>query len=215
MKQVRKIKPTRRSISGHVTFKDSNVPFESSLERDFLTYYTFTEDVLDIVSQPISIPFKKNGRNYTYTPDFFIQIKSRSGPSLLVEVKPKEEWQANWRDWSDKWKAAIKFCKEQGFRFTIYDEDRIRHFALDNINFLMRYRNLAVNEQEVNALLQDIELRGNTNVEYLLERYFKGSIYRKQGHRLIWHLMAHRRIGFDIWNDVHSEKTEVWYDRKY
>lgn len=212
MKQVRKIKPTRRSISGHIAFKGNPIAFESSLERDFIIYQSFRNDVIDIVPQPISIPFSKNGRTYHYTPDFFVQMKADTGKSLIVEVKPKNEWQENWRDWSDKWKATISFCKEQDFRFAIYDEDRIHHLALDNINFLMRYKNTAVVVEEVKAMLKDIEQRGSTTVEYLLERYFKSYLYQQQGKQLIWHLMANKMIGFNIWDDVRSEKLEVWYE---
>jgi hypothetical protein len=32
---------------------------------------------------------------------------------MIVEVKPLSEWKENWRDWSDKWKAAIQYCREQ------------------------------------------------------------------------------------------------------
>lgn len=213
MRQVRKIKPTRRSISGNVSYKGLPIAFESSLERDFIIYHSFKNDVIDIVPQPIAIPFNKNGRSYEYTPDFFIQMAPDTGKSLIVEVKPKNEWQENWRDWSDKWKATIAFCREQDFRFAIYDEDRIHHLALDNINFLMRYKSTSVAPEEVAAILEDIEQRGCTTVEYILERYFKSHLYRSQGKRLIWHLMANKMIGFNIWSDVRSEKMEVWCER--
>lgn len=212
MKQVRKIKPTRRSISGHVAFKGDSIAFESSLERDFIIYHSFRDDVIDIVPQPIAIPFVKNGRSYEYTPDFFVQMKPDTGKSFIVEVKPKTEWQENWRDWSDKWKATIKFCREREFRFVIYDEDRIHHLALDNINFLMRYKNTTVVPEEIKAILQDIELRGSTTVEYVLERYFKSHLYRNQGKHLLWYLMANKMIGFNIWSDIQSEKLEIWHE---
>ncbi len=212
MKQVRKIKPTRRSISGNVSFKGTPIAFESSLERDFIIYHSFKNDVIDIVPQPIAIPFKKNGRNYEYTPDFFVQMAPNTGKSLIVEVKPKKEWQENWRDWSDKWKATIVFCREQDFKFAIYDEDRIHHLALDNINFLMRYKNTSVVPEELRAILKDIEQRGCTTVEYILERYFKSHLYRQQGKHLIWYLMANKMIGFNIWSDIRSEELEIWYE---
>lgn len=40
--QVRKIKPTRLSVSGLLPFKDGvSIPYESTLERDFLLYFTY------------------------------------------------------------------------------------------------------------------------------------------------------------------------------
>ncbi|PNP96951.1 TnsA endonuclease N-terminal domain-containing protein [Moraxella sp. RCAD0137] len=214
LKQVRKIKPNYRSVTGFVTYKGESIAYESTLERDFLLYHAALPNVIDITPQPISIPFIKNGRTYEYTPDYFVQFKlnDKFKPrSLMVEVKPKEEWQVNWRDWSDKWKAAIAYCNENDFRFSIYDEDRIRHHALDNVNFLSKYKNLAVDRKEVNAILQQIEMRGETTVEVILELFFKGDIYRPHGKRVLWHLMSHNLIGFDIWEDITSEKLEIYH----
>ena len=124
LKQVRKIKPNYRSVTGFVIYKGESIAYESTLERDFLLYHVALPNVIDITPQPISIPFIKNGRTYEYTPDYFVQFKlnDKFKPrSLMVEVKPKEEWQINWREWSDKWKAAIAYCNENDFRFSIYD----------------------------------------------------------------------------------------------
>ena len=70
----RKIGPTRRSVSGiHVFRKQTGIPFESTLERDFLIRTEFFLNVSEIFAQPIQIPFRTaNGRNATYTPDFLV-----------------------------------------------------------------------------------------------------------------------------------------------
>lgn len=215
MYQVRNINPTRRSVSGQISYFDSFIPYESSLERDFLIFHTFRNDVIDVVAQPISIPFIKNGREYEYTPDFFVQFETGGDDNclytkpLLVEVKPENEWKKHWRDWSQKWKAAINYCKEHDFRFAIYDEKRIRHNALNNINYLLRFKNLNCNKYEVNNVLEQVEMMGCTTVEYLLERFFKGSIYRPQGKRVIWYLLATKQLDFDYWGEV-NESMEVW-----
>ena len=63
--QVRKIKPTRLSVSGLFPFKDGvSIPYESTLERDLLLYFTYIPAVEEIVSQPVSILFVKNGMTY-------------------------------------------------------------------------------------------------------------------------------------------------------
>lgn len=212
MQQVRKFKGNYRSVTGYLSYFGEPLPYESTLERDFLIYHIFREDVIEITPQPISIPFRKKGRTYNYTPDYFVQFKHDGMVrSLMVEVKYKEDWQANWREWSDKWKSAMRYCKENGFRFAIYDESRIRHQALDNVNFLNGYKNLAVDRREIKAILQQLEWRGTTTVEVLLELFFKGEFLRPQGKRVLWHLMSQRLIGFDIWDDLKNEQLEVWY----
>lgn len=217
-KKERKTITTQESFSGQISFRGEPVPYKSTLERDFLIYQSFRKDVIDIVAKPIEIPFRKNGRTYYYTPDFFVQIKMHRGitgyddRSFLVVVKPQEEWKKHWREWSIQWKAAMQWCKEQDFRFVIYDEGRIRHLAFENVQFLERYKNHEVDERVVAAILQQIELMGNTTIEYLLERFFKGYIYRPRGHQIIWHLMVRRKIGFDVWGDIKNEATEVWHE---
>ncbi|MCW9733574.1 hypothetical protein L5B97_08890 [Avibacterium sp. 20-15] len=58
--QVRKIKPTHLSISGLLPFKDGvGIPYESTLERDFLFYFIYMPAVEEIISQPASILFVK------------------------------------------------------------------------------------------------------------------------------------------------------------
>lgn len=111
-KQVRKIKPTHLSVSGLLPFKDGvSIPYESTLERDFLLYFTYLPSVEEIIAQPARILFVKNGMTYPYTPDYLIRFND-GRRSILVEVKPKSKWQEHWRDWKEKWKAAMEFCKK-------------------------------------------------------------------------------------------------------
>ena len=140
-----------------------------------------------------------------------MELDAKLGKSFIAEVKPKSEWKLNWRDWSDKWKAAKRYCKEKGVRFIIFDEDRIRHEALENINFLRAYESLSVSKEEIEVILADIEQRGITTVDYILARYFKSALYRPDGHALVWHLMANKQIGFDVWSDVRDLQMEVWH----
>ena len=127
--QVRKIKPTRLSVSGLLPFKDGvSIPYESTLERDLLLYFTYMPAVEEIVSQPVRILFVKNGMTYPYTPDFFIRFND-GRPSLLIEVKPKSKWQEHGVIGKKKWKAAMAFSKKERVHLPYYDEDKIRHLA--------------------------------------------------------------------------------------
>lgn len=76
-RQSRKIGPTRRSVSGIYNFRrEMSIPFESTLERDFLIRKEFCLTVLDIIPQPCQIPFQgRDGRSHTYTPDFLIYYR--------------------------------------------------------------------------------------------------------------------------------------------
>ena len=143
MKQQRRIGPTRRSVSGFYSFRGSDsIPYESTLERDFLIHHEFFLNVAEIIPQPVRVPFTTpGGRTYMYTPDFLVLYQPddqvRPKPTL-VEVKPIRDWREHWRRWMTKWKAARCHAKEQGWVFKIYDESRIRDTKLQNIRFLNR-----------------------------------------------------------------------------
>lgn len=212
MKQTRKIKPTRMSLSGRIPYKGSSIPYESTLERDLIIVHAFREDVEDIVAQPITIPFVKNGVTYKYTPDFFIKfVENVDRPSMIIEVKPHDLWQANWREWSDKWKTMRRYCKNNGYTFRIYDESRIRNIALANINLLMKFRNSAIEKEDQEAVLEQVQLMGTTTIDYLLTRFYAGSLLRNHGLRVIYHLLATKQLKFDLSVEI-SDLTEMWVD---
>ncbi|MCW9733575.1 Tn7 transposase TnsA N-terminal domain-containing protein [Avibacterium sp. 20-15] len=94
---------------------------------------------------------------YPYTPDFFIRFND-GRPSLLIEVKPKSKWQEHWHDWKEKWKAAMAFSKKNECIFHVYDEDRIRHLELFNINAVQRYKRLQCDSEDIEAILTQVKL---------------------------------------------------------
>lgn len=100
-----------------------------------------------VLSEPCNIPFMTHsGRYAEYTPSYLLTYVVSDYAlgweplPLLVEVKSKKDWQQNWREWSPMWKAARRYAAENGWRFKIMDEDRIRTLALENIAFLKDYR---------------------------------------------------------------------------
>ena len=212
----RKIGPTRRSVSGiHVFRNQAGIPFESTLERDFLIRTEFFLGVSEIVAQPIQIPFRTaNGREATYTPDFLVvyRLGNRAYPEYpkpkLIEVKPERQWRKHWRRWSPKWRAAMRTAKDQGWTFHIRDESRIRDTALRNIRFLQRYRRMQFSRDDSEWLLDTIRTIGSAQMRYLVdERLAAGRPSVGIAH--LWHLLATRRLDCDISRPL-NRNTEVW-----
>ena len=215
--QMRKIRPTRRSVSGVYAFRgETAIQFESTLERDFLIRKEFALCVLDIVPQPAQIPFiGNNGREYTYTPDFLVYYRlGKDVPygeyprPLLVEVKPRADWKQHWREWLPKWKAAYRYANDKGWTFHIHDESRIRDQALENIRFLERYKRMQFPIEESNWVIENIRQMGSAPFHYLLARHFMG-IYKVEGIAHIWYLLATRQLEGDITRPL-NEFTELW-----
>jgi hypothetical protein len=196
--QTRRIKPTRRSLSGFYSFRGEPIAFESTLERDFLKRIGFSTDVQSITPQPAKIDFvAPNGRPYQYTPDYLVQFRDSAGlRPLLVEVKPELEWRENWRQWLPKWKAAWRYAKARGWQFHIYDESRIRDQLLDNILYLERFRHLDFAPEESAWVVKNIREMGSAPFHYVVARHFQGSEAVGVSH--IWHLVATRQLDCDI-----------------
>lgn len=215
--QVRKIRPTRRSLSGVYAFRgETAIPYESSLERDFLIRLEFFHDVVDVIPQPIQMSFVAgNGRTFPYTPDFlvFFKLGDRSYEQypkpLLVEVKPEDQWKKHWREWSAKWKTARRHAIEQGWRFRIFDESRIHDQAFDNIKFLEPYKRMHFPEDESLLVIETLREMGSAPLHYVLSRHFMGH-FKAQGIAHIWHLVAQRRLECDIQQRILNQDTEIW-----
>jgi hypothetical protein len=213
---MRRIGPTRRSVSGIYAFRgETAITFESTLERDFLIRKEFSLAVLEVIPQPIQIPFTSgNGQSYTYTPDFLVYYRlgnvnyGEYPKPLLVEVKPFAEWKKHWREWLPKWKAAYRYAKEQGWEFHIHDESRIRDQVLENIRFLDRYKRTEFPIEETRSVIESVQKMGSTPFHYILARHFMG-IYKAEGIAHIWYLLATRQLDCDITRPL-NDFTELW-----
>ena len=196
--QMRKIGVTRRSVSGAFAFRgEYSIPYESTLERDFLVRKEFSPSVLEVIPQPVQIPFTAlNGRNYMYTPDFLVYFRSGNYPwgeglkPSLIEVKPREEIQKRWLDMKPKFKAALGYARERGWDFRIHDESRIRDQVFENIMFLRRYKRMKFPSEETQWILANLREMGQAPFQYLLGRHFNGRADSAVGVSHLWHMLA-------------------------
>lgn len=213
---MRKIRPTRRSVSGYFMFRgQESIAYESTLERDFLIRTAFFLHVLDVIPQPAQIPFVgHDGRSYRYTPDFLVYYRLGSESwmaypkPILVEVKPEQAWRQHWRAWLPKWKAAWRYAQENGWEFHIRDESRIRDGVFKNIQFLQRYKPMTFPTEESRWVISSLQEMGSAPFHYLLARHFAGSA-RGEGISHLWHLLATRQLECDISRPL-DQHTELW-----
>ena len=117
------------------------ITYRSSWEKIFIQRLEYDSNVLKWSSEPIEIPYiskeKVNGKwiekRRNYNPDFLVILKS--GKVLLIEVKPLSQVPlfentilsdpAQMKN-QCKWKAAIGFCKKQGWEFRIITEQNLK-----------------------------------------------------------------------------------------
>ena len=114
----------------------------SSWEFVFMRMLDEHQGVINWASESIQIPYRDplTNRQTIYVPDFFIVYQDKNGTkhAEVVEVKPsnhtlrekvgkslynQEQYVKNLA----KWEAANAWCKQQGIRFRVINEDEIFH----------------------------------------------------------------------------------------
>ena len=116
--------------------------YRSSWEWSFMRFCDTNESVQKWASEAIQIPYRDplTGRQTIYVPDFFIQYidKNRHMHVELIEVKPASQTilervgknkynQAQYVKNQAKWAAANIWCKQQGIKFRILNENDLFH----------------------------------------------------------------------------------------
>jgi len=207
--QTRKIKPTRRSVSGVFAFRAiDSIPFESTLERDFLYKTEFDQRVTKIIPQPTQIPFiGANGQSYIYTPDFLVYYGEQK--TVLVEVKPREEIQEKWAWLKHKFKFGVRYAKERNWSFRIYDESRIRDQMLANIKFLHPYKRMDAAQEITEAVLKILQMLGSASIQDLLTQINKISSDSLSNEVQLWHLLSTKLLACDMDQPL-TEHSVVW-----
>ncbi|WP_370869973.1 TnsA endonuclease N-terminal domain-containing protein [Methylobacter sp.] len=211
--QTRKIKPTRRSVSGIFPFRGiDSIPFESTLERDFLIRTEHNPFVTKIVAQPAQIPFiGLNGRTYTYTPDFLVYFENQPGSRkpMLVEVKPQEALLEHWEKLRPKLRAGFRYAKLRDWNFRIYNENRIRDQFLENIKFLNGYKRRILSSEKSQLICSTLKLLGPISITDLVDSLTNSHLEDKVDQLCIWQLLAFKHLGCDLGKPL-SPQTMVW-----
>ncbi|WP_419625754.1 Tn7 transposase TnsA N-terminal domain-containing protein [Thiolapillus sp.] len=125
---VRKIPRNYRVITGCVASEKSAnnaAEFEGSLERDLYHLLDFDWTVERFEEQPVEIRYKDaRGKTRKYTPDVLIEyVPEVDRKPVLAEVKFRKELKEHWRDFKPRFRAALRFAKENGwvFRKRVFD----------------------------------------------------------------------------------------------
>jgi hypothetical protein len=116
--------------------------YRSSWEWHFMRFCDTNPSIQKWASEAISIPYRDptSGRNTIYVPDFFIQYLDKTGKMLveLIEIKPASQSilervgkskanQIQYIKNQAKWAAANAWCKQQGIKFRVVNENDIFH----------------------------------------------------------------------------------------
>jgi len=114
--------------------------YRSSWEWSFMNFCDNNDSVVKWASEAIQIPYTDplTERHTVYVPDFFIQYVDKNGHMQLelIEIKPASQTvlervgknahnQSQFIKNQAKWAAAGAWCKQQGLKFRILNENDI------------------------------------------------------------------------------------------
>ena len=110
---VREIGVQSRSITGTMPNGDR---YESTLERDFMFLIQFDPAVDIYTPQPLTMRYAdRDGQNRSYTPDGLIEWRTdrrlHDSRPVLVEIKYREAFVGEWRNWRHKARAAKEYAR--------------------------------------------------------------------------------------------------------
>lgn len=195
---VRKISGTSRGVTGLVPGMGR---YESTLERDMMELIRFDRRVRQFTPQPLTISYQDEaGASRSYTPDGLIQfnVLSPHEPSILYEVKLREDFRAAWKTYLPKFRAAKAYCRQRGWVFRVYTEVEIRTAYLANVKFLWPYVARKIEPAMRDHVLNVLWDLGEADPDFLLHALCSDPTGRARLIPVLWHMLASGDIGCDL-----------------
>ncbi len=152
------------------------VEWDSQIERDYLYYLEFDDDVIEYSEQPIKFKYTLNHRYRDYYPDFEIR---RMSTSRLKYVEIKKESKLKNDEIRIKYSAIASAMAEAGHDFELVTEKSLRvEPRYSNLTLLNKYYReeadpvlVAKVKKDVKAFhLSPLTLGDLTSFEYLNKR---------------------------------------------
>ncbi|TNC81491.1 MAG: heteromeric transposase endonuclease subunit TnsA [Oleiphilus sp.] len=200
---VREIKAGYSNVTGKYPSIKMNraISFESTLERDFYLLLDHENSVDFYEEQPRTIKYKHLSKNRTYTPDTLVRRLSESQEDYtLYEIKYRSDLFSNWMKLKPKFKAAIRFCNEQNWKFKIMTEVEIRTPRLKNLEFLDHFRStVSQNEDAIRqALLESMLSLQKATPQELIAVTFSDFSNRAEALPVLWRMIVEGGIGVNL-----------------
>ncbi|MCM3410213.1 TnsA endonuclease N-terminal domain-containing protein [Metabacillus litoralis] len=161
MNGARKIKAsnklsTRGKHNSSKMFK--MIPWESTLERDFIKLLDFDPTVISFQSQPIRIDYLFQGKERKYYPDFL--VKKNDYKNYIYEVKALNK--TNEERNIVKFQVGRRYCLENNMKYVIVTEKDIRKgYLIENLDLLSEARKELTSKRIMSEIINVLEKIGD------------------------------------------------------
>lgn len=208
---VRTIPKNYRNVTGIAAHSkaDGQAMFESTLERDFISLLEFDKHISRFEVQPVKITWLNyEDKRRSYTPDV-LAFRQGEKPTLY-EVKYRSDLKVNWDKLQPKFRMAIKYAKENQWRFKIVTEKEIRTPYLESVKFLLPFiRQGASEEADMALLVGNLKKLGRATPTGLLEKIYSDPWNQARLLPTLWYLIGTGQIGMNL-NQKITMTREIW-----
>lgn len=160
MKGSRKIKASSKvSIRGkhNSTKMHRMIPWESTLERDFIKLLDYDPTVVHFKFQPQRIDYTYLGKKRKYYPDFHV-VKSDM-KEYIYEVKALDKIKDETN--KIKFQVGMKFCSDRNMHYVVVSEEDIRKgFLIENLDKLTEVRPESTSRKVMFEIIRTLERLG-------------------------------------------------------
>ncbi|WP_089083295.1 TnsA endonuclease N-terminal domain-containing protein [Aquitalea magnusonii] len=161
------------------------IPWESTLERDWLLHLESNLAIREIYGQPETFDYCYQGKWHRYTPDFKACWHDPNRLPTLYEVKPHDVASSDvFRQQSDCIRQALAMY---GYEYVVKDEYEIRQQpVLNNLNFLKHYADMFVSRQDQVRILDAFDGGKAYRLQWLLAQLGCNTTGLAKLYHLIW-----------------------------
>jgi len=212
LKKVRNIGLKKFSLTGNITSlkQNSQISFESSLERDYIYLLEFDTTVDEYFEQPLKIFYEVEGKKRYYVPDFYVKYCTNKRDAI-IEIKYTYSLKKDKKKLEDKFKAARVFCQSNDIDFKILTEEDIRNELLFNSKFLLSYRNpkSVINYEDVELLEELIKSSQTKTPSFIINTLDTDIEHRAQLLYTLWYMIANDLAQTEI-NSKLTMSSKIW-----
>lgn len=189
--------------------------FEGTLEPDLMAIAEFSKVVKCFEEQPVRIDYVDDKRlARRYTPDLLVTfhdeivVKYNLCP-LLIEVKPRKYLAKNRAELAPKFRAAAAFSREQGKKFRVFTETKIRTPYLYNAKFLIPFRRFPIDLERREKLLELMKRMGESDPQTILLAASNDKEQKAFLLTTLWQLLDSLEIRTDLTKPI-TMRSRIW-----
>ncbi|MFT9849398.1 TnsA endonuclease N-terminal domain-containing protein [Aneurinibacillus sp. REN35] len=169
---------------------------ESSIERDYVRIADYDPNILEIIHQPLAIPYLYKHRKRDYYPDF--KVLTKDGLVRIVEIKPTSKIKKPENE--IKFLVGRLYCEKMGWNYCVVTDVQLRQGYLQrNLSLLRALADQHIPIQKLKYVLQMLRDSGDCTIEMLRENC--NNLNSEEFYKAIYSLIYYKKVYVNLISD--------------